>query len=182
MKELTAREKVLKNVRNALLHKAARKYGQVDYDTLVYKPMDDLPEICFAQQFTLNKGTFIFCESEQEAVENFKYLCNENQWSNISSSSSLINTSKQTAVQVQVVSCQSLIARTGSIVLHETQLEKVISDQLVVIAYTHQLVSEIAELFYNTSDKQNFIFNSHTHFISSPNNQIKGLYLFLIDN
>jgi len=64
MEESTSREKVLKKVRHALIYKTDNPFPHVDFDSPVYKPMGDTPDVNFAQEFTKVGGVFIYCENE----------------------------------------------------------------------------------------------------------------------
>jgi L-lactate dehydrogenase complex protein LldG len=80
MEESTSREKVLKRVRHALIYKTDNPYPQVDFDSPVYKPMNDTSDVNFAQEFTKAGGIFIYCENEADAVGTLSALSNECNW------------------------------------------------------------------------------------------------------
>ena len=66
MQESTGREKILKKIRKALIHKTANPFPEVEFETSVYPSNSELAEVIFAHAFTANGGHFIFCESENE--------------------------------------------------------------------------------------------------------------------
>ena len=70
MEESTSREKVLKKVRNALIYKTDNPFPQVDFESPVYRPMDESPDVNFAQEFTKVGGQFVYCEDEEDLVNN----------------------------------------------------------------------------------------------------------------
>ena len=80
MKELTSRERVLKNIRTALLHKSQASYANVDYETNVYTPITDMPELYFAERFTEQGGKFVFCENSSEAKDAIDFLITDCNW------------------------------------------------------------------------------------------------------
>jgi L-lactate dehydrogenase complex protein LldG len=83
MEESTSREKVLKKVRHALIYKTDNPFPHVDFDSPVYKPMGDTPDVNFAQEFTKAGGVFLYCENEAEAAAALSALNIECKWQNI---------------------------------------------------------------------------------------------------
>ena len=83
MEESTSREKVLKKVRHALIYKTDNPFPQVDFDSPVYNPMSETPDVNFAQEFSKVGGVFIYCENESEAVSALSALNTECEWNNI---------------------------------------------------------------------------------------------------
>lgn len=67
MKESTHREKVLKAVRKALIHKSEADYSIADGDPDIYTaPEEESLELLFAKNFSNLKGRFVFCENKQD--------------------------------------------------------------------------------------------------------------------
>lgn len=110
----------------------------------------------FAEQFSALQGKFVFCVDEQEASVNFEKLCYQNGWTKIYCEEekwrSLIQPnilySDISSCEASVTSCESLIARTGSIVLSSVQqgrIPSVYAPVHVCMAYTSQLVYDIKD-------------------------------------
>ena len=60
MKESKTREKILKNIRNALIYKSDNPFPNIDFESPIYKPLEDSLDIAFAQALLKVSGEFIF--------------------------------------------------------------------------------------------------------------------------
>ena len=83
MDDSTQREKILKKIRNALIHKSPNPFPNPDFESDIYTEMTDSPEVIFAEEFIKVSGKFVYCESEQEFIENLKSLITENKWTKL---------------------------------------------------------------------------------------------------
>lgn len=212
MQEATSREKVLKRVRKALINKSKDTHVNVDFESNIYPEIQEIPEIVFAQKFTETLGKFVFCENEAEAIDNLKYLMQENQWNEIYSTDPKVlellkkgnikTMSDEGALKlakVGVTTCESLVARTGSIVVSSAQASAnvlaALSDVHIVLGYTSQIVVEIKDALKNFKTKYSNALPSALTMISGPgrtadieNNIVIGahgpkeVYLFLLDD
>ncbi len=183
MEESTSREKVLKKVRHALIYKTDNPYPQVDFDSPVYKPMNDTPDVNFAQEFTKAGGVFIYCENEAEAVSSVAALSNECDWQNIyctepefqfmltqagvpfeSDEESLQN------LKVGITGCEFVIARLGSIMVSSKNSRRlnVYPETHVVIAYVNQLVDDLKDAFSAIHEKYKGKLPSMVSVITGP--------------
>lgn len=162
MEESTSREKVLKKVRHALIYKTDNPFPHVDFDSSVYKPMNDTPDVNFAQEFARAGGVFIYCENEAEVAATLSALNTECNWQNIyctepelqylltlagvpfdSDEESLQN------LNVGITGCEFLISRLGSIMVSSRNSRRlnVYPETHVVIAYVNQLVDDLKDAF-----------------------------------
>ena len=168
MEESTSREKLLKKVRNALIYKTDNPFPRVDFDTHVYKPLDDTPDVNFAQEFTKVGGVFIYCENEEEVVSTLaalqvecgwqKIYCAEPELQYLLTSADLSFNSDEDNIKdlnVGVTSCEFIISRLGSIMVSSKTSRRlnVYPEVHVVIAYTNQLVEDLKEAFDAIQDK-----------------------------
>jgi L-lactate dehydrogenase complex protein LldG len=162
MEESTSREKVLKKVRNALIYKTDNPYPQVDFDSPVYKPMNDTPDVNFAQEFTKTGGVFIYCENESELVSALSALHTECNWHNlycgepelqyILTQAGVPFDSDEESLQtlnVGITGCEFVIARLGSIMVSSKNSRRlnIYPEIHVVIAYADQLVNDLKDAF-----------------------------------
>lgn len=163
MKESTSREKILKKVRNALIHKSSKpEPGNVDFDSPIHSKSEEAPEIAFAQKFTALTGKFAFCENTNDFESIFKEFVSESNLGAIYCAEESLkeilkkagikhedDPSKMTACKVTVTNCEYLIARTGSIMVSSKQRSgrklPVFPDIHIVVAYTSQLVDDIKD-------------------------------------
>lgn len=212
MEETTSREKILKKVRNALISKLENPYQDTDFESSVYKKMDESLDITFAQEFTKASGKFIYCESFNEFLENLGILIKENKWEEIFCREEAIHKELKSAdipfnnseedfdkSIVGISSCEALIARLGSIMVSSRQSGgrriNAYPEIHIVFAYTSQLVADIKDGIKVLQRKYNEKLPSMTTFITGPSRTAdiektlvmgahgpKELYLFFIDD
>jgi L-lactate dehydrogenase complex protein LldG len=170
MEESTSREKVLKRVRNALIYKTDNPFPQVEFDSPVYAPLEDTPDVHFAQAFSKLGGKFVYCEGESDLVETLSAIAAEHDWQDVccidpglqylltqagipyqSDNESFHET------RVGVTGCEFLISRLGSIMISSRQESgrrlNVFPEIHVVIAYTHQLVMDLKDALAGIREK-----------------------------
>ncbi|MFN8135456.1 MAG: LUD domain-containing protein [Bacteroidales bacterium] len=162
MEESTSREKVLKKVRHALIYKTDNPFPHVDFDSPVYKPMSDTPDVNFAQEFTKAGGVFIYCENEAEVAATLSALNIECKWQNIYCTEPELQylltqagvpfDSDEESLQqlnVGITSCEFLVSRLGSIMVSSKNSRRlnVYPETHVVIAYVDQLVDDLKDAF-----------------------------------
>lgn len=183
MKELTSRERVLKNIRTALLHKSQASYANVDYETNVYTPINDMPELYFAEQFTEQGGKFVFCENEAEALSAIDFLISDCKWKHVVSSAPLYTPQVATTptIDVAVIAAEGLVARTGSVLIATNAQTSLQANNLIIIGYTHQLTNELADAISKYKDTANLPASNQLAIITGNTNEKKEVYLFLID-
>jgi L-lactate dehydrogenase complex protein LldG len=160
MEESTSREKVLKKVRHALIYKTDNPFPHVDFDSPVYKPMGDTPDVNFAQEFTKAGGVFLYCENEAEAAAALSALNIECKWQNIYCAEPELQylltqagvpfDSDEESLQqlnVGITSCEFLVSRLGSIMVSSKNSRRlnVYPETHVVIAYVDQLVDDLKD-------------------------------------
>ncbi len=168
MEESTSREKVLKKIRHALIYKTDNPFPQVDFESSVYKPMNDTSDVNFAQEFTKVGGVFLYCENENEVISTLSALNSECGWQNIYctepqfqflltqagvSFESDEDSLKQ--LSVGITGCEFLIARLGSIMVSSKTSRRlnVYPEIHVVIAYANQLVDDLKDAFVAVQTK-----------------------------
>ncbi len=162
MEESTSREKVLKKVRHALIYKTDNPFPQVDFDSPVYNPMIETPDVNFAQEFSKVGGVFIYCENESEAVSALSALNTECEWNNIycaepefqymlTQAGVPFESDEENLQQLKVgiTGCEFVIARLGSIMVSSKNSRRlnVYPETHVVIAYVDQLVDDLKDAF-----------------------------------
>jgi len=204
MEESTSREKILKKVRNALMNKPAKEsIANIDFESEVFYKADDEPELIFAQNFTEAGGKFIFCEDNAVLIDNLDFVVKESGWtSGLACEENIIQellniaevgfSEKYNAeTPIVICSCESLIARTGSIMVSSKQGSSkaalLNAKILVVIAFTNQLVNDMKEALNVMRKKYNGSFPNMISVITNPINQIgetpaQELYVLLIES
>jgi L-lactate dehydrogenase complex protein LldG len=211
MKESTVREKVLKNIRNALISKSNNPYPNIDFESSVYTDFNDSLDITFAEEFSKVSGKFIYCESINDFAKNLQILIQENNWlnifcleekiKNILSKNNITFFSHEkdfNKIEVGITTCEYLIARLGSIMVSSKQAlsRKIIiyPPVHIVLAYTSQLVPDLKQALTGIKEKYNR-FPSMISVITGPSRTAdiektlvmgahgpKELFVFLIDD
>jgi len=200
----TAKENILKRIRQALSNPVPLPFPQSEGATSVYHPATDDLEILFAEEFTKLQGKFAFCVNEQElhqqvnqlitSKEWSKIYCNEDQW-NLPFS----NTINLPGCDASVTGCEYLVARTGTIVMSAAQQSgrtvSVYAPIHICIAYTNQLVYDLKDALQSIKERFDNNMPSLITFASGPSRTAdiektlvtgvhgpKEVYLFLVES
>lgn len=125
----TAKERMLKKIRHALLQKKENPYPQFE-DTSLFEDLSHALSITFAEQLTRVNGHFIYCEDEFQLIENLLLLAEKRKFSKIYAWEKSIQEFLQhyefpffatdrdfEQAQVGITACEALIARSGSILV-----------------------------------------------------------------
>lgn len=212
MEESTSKEKVLKNIRNALLNEAENPFPHVDFTSPVYPENEESPDVNFAEEFTRVGGKFVYCESVPEFVENYKILASRNNWPPAFCFDSQIiamlqegriaftsNEDEFLKQMVGITGCEFLISRLGSIMVSSRQGSgrklNVFPEVHIVIAWTHQLVPDLRHAFAGIMNKYAKKIPSMISIITGPSRTAdiektlvmgahgpKELYVFMIED
>ncbi len=163
MQESTPREKVLKKIRKALIHKTNAPFTNVDSEKSIYRISNDSLEEMFAKAFTKVGGQFVFCENELDFFENIISLSQEKGWKNFFCwEKKITDLMDQCAFPYQkkaegnfeegmvgITLCEALVARLGSVIVSSRQQSGrrlvAIPTAHIVLAYTSQLVPEVKD-------------------------------------
>jgi len=162
MNETTTKEKVLKKVRNALISKIPSPFQSVDFDSAIYNNRDDDQSVIFVEEFTSTGGKFIYCENEDELMENLAAAISDLQLGAVFCTEEkllyLLNraeipatsdTSNLCMVKATLTFCEYLVARIGSIMVssktNSGRRLHVIPEKHLVVAYASQLVPDLKD-------------------------------------
>lgn len=204
MANSTARENILKKIRQALVNPVPLPFPKSDSTTSVYQPAKDELDIIFAETFTQLQGKFVFCINEKDlqsqlqqlikVKEWMKIYCNEDKWN-----ADYSNTLNLESCDAAVTGCEYLVARTGTIVMSAAQQSgrtvSVYAPIHICIAYSSQLVYDIKDALQLLKEKYAGNIPSLITFASGPSRTAdiektlvtgvhgpKEVYLFLVDN
>ncbi|UPT69155.1 MAG: LUD domain-containing protein [Sphingobacteriales bacterium JAD_PAG50586_3] len=211
MKDSTAKEKMLKRIREALIEPSPYVIPDVDFDSPIYVQSDEPLEIQFAQEFQKIDGKFVFCENKEELVEAFTALAKQFDWKDIYCyNDDITQWFEGTDVKIKdkiwdvleakvaITKCESLVARLGSVLmsskLSSARKLPAIVDTHVVVAYTSQLVPDIKDAFNAITEKYGERPPSLIYLAAGPSRTAdiektlvmgahgpKEIYVFLID-
>lgn len=161
MESQGARNKILKKIKQALKSPLSVPFPDQVADTPLFIPTEQELAIDFAQKFTELLGKFVYCADEGELAQQLAALIKSQKWEKIYSQESgwlddmseyqfdPVNTDDLASCDASITLCEHLVARTGTIVLSSQQLSgratSVYAPIHICIAYTHQLVYDIAD-------------------------------------
>lgn len=207
----TPRENILKKIRRALSHSTPLPFPQSEGNQPIFKPLDQEPEVEFAEQFNKLDGKFIYCINLQEFAFQLSSLIKKQNWNKVFClEDKLIETvipqieerlTKENLADcdVAITGCEFLIVRTGSIVMTSAQASgrttSVYAPVHICIAYTQQLVYDIKDALQLMKNKYGSSLPSLITFATGPSRTadiektlVKGVhgpkdvYLFLIES
>ncbi len=162
----SSKENILKKIRQALAQPVPVPFPQSEGSDNIFVASNQLLEIEFAENFSKLQGRFSFCTTENELVEQLTTLITTRKWNNIFCSEEEIKkllpdiptqSTNLNNCDVSITSCETLIARTGSIVLSSFlpngRTASVYAPVHICIAYTHQLVYDVKDALNVLKDK-----------------------------
>jgi L-lactate dehydrogenase complex protein LldG len=212
IKETTTKEKILTNIRNALITKLENPFDRVNFKDAVYHDLEDDKEVVFASKLLDNNGKFVYCEDEQSAVSILQSLMSEKGWDLVyTPDDQLAKTLSEGNIKVEndenafldikagVTRCEFLIARFGSVMvpsaLNAGRRMFVFPESHIVFAYASQVVAELKDALKGMKEKYSTGFPSQVTVITGPSRTAdiektlvmgahgpKELYVFMIDD
>lgn len=159
-----SRENILRKVRVQLdSHSSLMPYPDADKEgpNAVF-PIEELsPEERFAEAFIAAGGKFVYCDNEQELLENIYTLYENRSWADVVCADDrilqLFNNNKMSIVKAAdahneadacITGCEYILTRTGSILFssrqHKGRTSTVYYPVHLVVAYANQIVADIA--------------------------------------
>lgn len=164
-----SKENILKRIRKALSHSTPLPFPQSEGNQPLYEPLQQEPEVEFAEQFTRLQGKFIYCINQQELAFQLTSLIKKQDWQKVycvedklvaAVSAQLADRLTATGLadcDVSITGCEYLVARTGSIVLSTSspsgRSASVYAPIHICIAYTSQLLYDIKDALQAARDK-----------------------------
>ncbi|MFT3682498.1 MAG: lactate utilization protein [Ferruginibacter sp.] len=199
----TAKENILKKIREALVNPVPLPFPQSESSASLFPaPAEDL-DILFAQEFTQLQGKFLYCADEAAmqqqlhaliaAQEWTKIYCSDDRWNDAFS-----NTIALSSCDASVTGCEFLVARTGTVVMSAAEQSgrtvSVYAPVHICIAYTNQLVFDIKDALLALKEKYAGNIPSLITFASGPSRTAdiektlvtgvhgpKEVYVFLVE-
>lgn len=185
MEESATREKVYKNIRNALIEKTDTPFPDIDAESKVFKTNTESLDLTLAQEFTKIGGKFAYCEDENDMAEKLKFIIQDNKMDTVfcfeESLKPLLeqheisfedNAAKLVGTGIGITTCEFLTARTGSVIISSRQLSgrrlNIFPEIHVVVASTNQLVTDVKEAMSQLKEIYNKGFPSSVTVISGP--------------
>jgi len=210
MKVSSAKENILKKIRQALSASTPIPFPQSEGNHSVFKPATQEPEIEFAEQFSRLQGKFIYCMSERELADQLnalvahqgwtKIYCREEGWRSVLKAHrfDLFSDVELADCEAAITGCELLVARTGSIVLSAAgpsgRTVSVYTPIHICIAYTDQLVYDTRDGLVALKEKYSNHLPSLITFAAGPSRTAdiektlvvgvhgpREVYLFLVE-
>lgn len=160
MKTTSAKQNILKKIKQALDKPVPLPFDKADIRQNVFIKHENDLEILFAENFSNLQGRFSFCNNKTELVQQLQTLCTARQWNSVflnenQLKKTLTDEGLKTNTEITlpdcdaaITSCEYLVARTGSIVLSSAQngrTASVYAPVHICVAYTNQLVFDIKD-------------------------------------
>jgi L-lactate dehydrogenase complex protein LldG len=164
----TAKENILKKIRQALAQPVPVPFPQSEGNDSVYVASQQELEIEFAENFTKLSGRFSFCANGKELTEQLNILSTTRKWKNIFCNEyvlkqnlmhleTVLQQNDLPACDASITTCEALVARTGSILLSSASTSgrtvSVYAPVHICIAYTSQLVFDIKDALQLIKEK-----------------------------
>ena len=163
MYEAKSKEIILRRIREALAKIAPFVPKTPDFNTPLHSPPQDDLSVVFAQNFIRNSGVFLYCESEEDFYDQLylykkdKNLQNLYVWEpvlkqKLNGAGILFTGSEDDFLknaEASLTTCESLIARTGSILLSSANAG---GRRLSIYPVSHLVLAYGSQLLFNIKD------------------------------
>jgi L-lactate dehydrogenase complex protein LldG len=209
--EPTSKERILKNIRAALILPTNLPFPNIDSTSSVYPQPSESLDVIFAEAFTKIQGNYIYCENEGDFLEQLSSLSEKNNWQNIYAWEFILQDFFQKngfrrlrvgnsleKADAGITTCECLVARTGSIFISSRKESgrqlPIFPPVHIVIAYNNQLYYDLKEAIQFVVEKYNSNLPSMISIASGPSRTAdiektlvlgahgpKEVYLFFID-
>jgi len=211
IRNTTAKEQMLKKIRQALLQK--RDNPHVDFeDSPLYKDSPDGLDVTFARELTAVGGNFIYCEGEIAIIENLILLAEQLKlkkpfaWETdiqklLDQYGFPVYTGERffETADAGITTCEALIARNGSVMVSNGNASgrrlSIYPPIHIVIAYASQLVMDLRHGMNKLAEKYGHQLPTMISTITGPSRTAdiekklvlgahgpKELYVFLVED
>jgi L-lactate dehydrogenase complex protein LldG len=206
----SSKEVILKKIREALSESTPLPFPQSEGTGSLYHPPQEDLEIQFAEEFTKLQGRFAFCLTTAELCTQLAELFAAKNWTKIFCVEPKLKqllspclpggfyTGQLVDCDASITTCESLVARTGSIVVSAASQSgrtvSVYAPVHICIAFTSQLVYDIKDALQQVKEKYQQQLPSLISFASGPSRTAdiektlvtgvhgpKEVYVFLVD-
>lgn len=178
----TARENILKKIKEALVKTVPLPFPNRDANEAIYTKNEEDLDILFAKEFTAISGNFCYCESKADLKNQLQNLIAQKEWTKIFyKENAFVNQLVEMGIeeyrdlascQVSITDCESLVARTGTMVLGSAHASgrttSVYAPTHICIAYASQVVYDVKDAMVLLQKKYGQNFPSFVTFASGP--------------
>jgi L-lactate dehydrogenase complex protein LldG len=206
----SAKENILKKIRQALVDPTPVPFPQSEGNSSVYASPTQENEIEFAENFGRISGRFVYCADITELTTQLQQLIAAQSWTQVfcrepellrileKPLQGLLIREDLPEADASITNCEALIARTGSILMSSAQdsgrTVSVYAPVHICIAYTSQLVYDIRDALEMLSSKYKDQIPSFITMATGPSRTAdiektlvvgvhgpKDVYVFLVD-
>ncbi|HEX3767339.1 MAG TPA: LUD domain-containing protein [Puia sp.] len=206
----SAKENILKKIRQALVDPTPVPFPQSEGNSSVYASPTQENEIEFAENFGRISGRFVYCADITELTTQLQQLIAAQSWTQVfcrepellrileKPLQGLLIREDLPEADSSITNCEALIARTGSILMSSAQdsgrTVSVYAPVHICIAYTSQLVYDIRDALEMLSSKYKDQLPSFITLATGPSRTAdiektlvvgvhgpKDVYVFLVD-
>jgi L-lactate dehydrogenase complex protein LldG len=178
----SAKEVILKKIRQALSIPVPVPFPNSEGNTPVFTKQTEDDDIVFAEVFTRLQGKFAFCTDAEDLSKQLLQLirergwtqiyCREKEWISLLQSLSLPIFTDLAKCDVAITGCEYLVARTGSIVMSTAQesgrTSSIYAPIHICIAYNRQMVYDLKDALLFLKEKYTTQMPSMITFASGP--------------
>ena len=178
----TAKENILKKIKEALVKTVPLPFPNRDANEEIFPKNEEEIEVLFAKEFTAISGNFCYCENKSDLKKQLQILIDQKKWTKIFYKENIfVNQLVEMGIeeykdlassQVSITDCESLVARTGTIVLSSAnesgRTTSVYAPIHICIAYTSQVVFDVKDALLLLQNKYGNNFPSFVTFATGP--------------
>ena len=178
----TAKENIMKRIKEALLKPVPLPFPDREKQENIFVENNEDLEVLFAKEFKALQGNFCFCENKEAFKSSLAKLIAEKNWTKIFyKENNFVNQLIELGIgqydnlascEVSITDCESLVARTGTMVLGTAQASgrttSVYAPIHICVAYTSQVVFDVKDALVLLQEKYGANFPSFVTFASGP--------------
>jgi L-lactate dehydrogenase complex protein LldG len=179
---MAAKENILKKIKEALVKTVPLPFPNRDANENIFPANEEDLDILFAKEFTAISGKFCFCENKADLKKQLQNLIEQKEWRKIFYKENIfVNQLVEMGIEeyndlakcdVSITDCESLVARTGTIVLGSAlasgRTTSVYAPVHICIAYTSQVVYDVKDALILLQKKYGNNFPSFVTFATGP--------------
>lgn len=211
IRNTTAKERMLKKIRQGLLEKRDNPYPDFE-DSPVYADEEESLDVVFAKELTAASGHFVYCDGEIAVIENLIALVEQLEVTKVyaweKNVQSLLghygfpirtNTTNFADMEIGITTCEALVARNGSVLISSNStLARSMSAYApfhIVLAKASQLVMDVKHGLALVKERYGKELPSMLDLVTGPSRTFapadkqiigahgpKQLYVFLIED
>ena len=177
-----AKENIMKRIKEALLKPVPLPFPDREKEENIFVENNEDLAVLFAKEFKALQGNFCFCENKEAFKNALTALIAEKNWTKIFyKENNFVNQLIELGIEqydnlasseVSITDCESLVARTGTMVLGTAQASgrttSVYAPIHICVAYASQVVFDVKDALVLLQEKYGANFPSFVTFASGP--------------